>query len=327
MEPSRNVTVKGLNIGAVSRLTGVEPETLRAWERRYGAIVPYRTPGGHRAYSWDDVERVRLLAQLVQKGHSIGSIAGWERARLEKLLCSKDSAPTELCEENLEVFLPPLVEHVRAFRFSQLRLMLQRLSGALSLKAYLLQIVVPLQHRIGSEVAEGRVSIAQEHAATHLVRNSLCEHFERLLELSEGPPAFVLTTPEGDLHEIGILVAAILCLAHGFSVLYLGAAVPVRELWETTLRVGGRYVLLGVKHVEGVHYTERLAGYLEELRRGLGGRAEILVGGDALPPRLGTRSGFGHFATLESLCDALATGMFGPCRTASDEPSATAGSE
>ena len=48
-------------IREVSRLTGVNPVTLRAWERRYGLIQPTRTESGHRLYSMADVEAVRSI--------------------------------------------------------------------------------------------------------------------------------------------------------------------------------------------------------------------------------------------------------------------------
>ncbi len=48
-------------IREVARLTGVNPVTLRAWERRYGLIQPTRTESGHRLYSLSDIEKVRSI--------------------------------------------------------------------------------------------------------------------------------------------------------------------------------------------------------------------------------------------------------------------------
>jgi DNA-binding transcriptional MerR regulator len=62
-------------IGAVSRLTGVSPDALRIWERRYAAVSPRRSPGGGRLYRPGDVERLRLMKQLVDAGDAIGAIA------------------------------------------------------------------------------------------------------------------------------------------------------------------------------------------------------------------------------------------------------------
>ena len=62
-------------IGAVSRLTGIAPDTLRVWERRYGVVHPQRSPAGGRLYSSSDITRLTLLKQLVDAGDAIGTIA------------------------------------------------------------------------------------------------------------------------------------------------------------------------------------------------------------------------------------------------------------
>ena len=56
-------------IREVSRLTGVNPVTLRAWERRYGLIQPTRTDSGHRLYSQADIDAAgKLAGDMKQKG-------------------------------------------------------------------------------------------------------------------------------------------------------------------------------------------------------------------------------------------------------------------
>jgi len=58
-------------IRVVARLTGINPVTIRAWERRYRLVRPERTPGGHRLYSRADVELLRAASRLVERGVSI----------------------------------------------------------------------------------------------------------------------------------------------------------------------------------------------------------------------------------------------------------------
>ena len=66
-----------LRIGELSRRSGVSPELLRAWERRYGLLRPTRSPGGLRLYSADDLDRVREMQQ-----HLAGGLAAAEAAAL-----------------------------------------------------------------------------------------------------------------------------------------------------------------------------------------------------------------------------------------------------
>lgn len=75
MTTKPEMTSSGYRIGAVSRLTGISPDTLRIWERRYDAVTPERSPGGGRLYGAEDIARLRLMKQLVDSGDSIGTVA------------------------------------------------------------------------------------------------------------------------------------------------------------------------------------------------------------------------------------------------------------
>lgn len=87
-EPEANAD-RTYQIGTVSTLTGIDPHTIRAWERRYEAIVPERTATGRRLYDDETVERLQLLKALVDCNESIGTIASLPdaklRSRLERL--------------------------------------------------------------------------------------------------------------------------------------------------------------------------------------------------------------------------------------------------
>ncbi len=88
-------------IGAVSKITGIGTETLRAWERRYQAVVPSRSESGDRVYSSEDLSKLFLLKNLTEAGNSIGTIARlpldelktkWEKSvQLSELSSSSNS--------------------------------------------------------------------------------------------------------------------------------------------------------------------------------------------------------------------------------------------
>jgi DNA-binding transcriptional MerR regulator len=63
-----------LPIREIARLTGVNAVTLRAWERRYGLIVPHRTPKGHRLYSTAHVDRVLTILTWLNRGVSVSQV-------------------------------------------------------------------------------------------------------------------------------------------------------------------------------------------------------------------------------------------------------------
>lgn len=77
--------------GAAARLSGVPVETLRVWERRYAIVRPQVSPSGRKLYSAENIQRLRLIKQLVAMGNSIGSVASLPMQTLQQMLA--DSAP------------------------------------------------------------------------------------------------------------------------------------------------------------------------------------------------------------------------------------------
>jgi len=63
-----------LSIGELARRTGVNPITLRAWERRYGLLKPQRTAKGHRLYPQEQVERVQAILSWLERGASVSQV-------------------------------------------------------------------------------------------------------------------------------------------------------------------------------------------------------------------------------------------------------------
>lgn len=63
-----------LPIREISRLTGINTVTLRAWERRYGLLKPQRTEKGHRLYTQEDVQRIQQVQYWLNKGLAISKV-------------------------------------------------------------------------------------------------------------------------------------------------------------------------------------------------------------------------------------------------------------
>lgn len=113
-----NKSEQTYRIGAVARLTGIQPETLRIWERRYGVVAPPRSAGGGREYSENDVTRLRLIKQLVNSGDAISSVAGLDGEALSArtLLSKSTMSPQHGRREPTRVVVigDTLAEHMTA---------------------------------------------------------------------------------------------------------------------------------------------------------------------------------------------------------------------
>ena len=79
-------------IQVVARRTGLTPEVLRIWEKRYGLVEPSRTPTGRRVYSDKDIERLRLVRRATLLGRRVGEVCGLSNESLEGLTREDESA-------------------------------------------------------------------------------------------------------------------------------------------------------------------------------------------------------------------------------------------
>src|SRR5512143_1122569 len=82
---AKKVPHEAYPLRTVSATTGLSPDLIRAWERRYGVVSPRRGARGARLYSSADVAHLRLLARVVGAGRAIGDVAGLDRTQLEHL--------------------------------------------------------------------------------------------------------------------------------------------------------------------------------------------------------------------------------------------------
>jgi DNA-binding transcriptional MerR regulator len=71
------------SIGTVARLTGIKPDTLRVWERRYGLGASQKPAGGRREFTQSDLEHLQIVAALLEQGIRIGDIASQDRKTLQ----------------------------------------------------------------------------------------------------------------------------------------------------------------------------------------------------------------------------------------------------
>lgn len=130
-------------IREVSRLTGVNPVTLRAWERRYGLIVPTRTESGHRLYSMTDIERVRSILGWIERGVAVSKI-GKILARSEPLQALSHIIPNDLVQADYAQWQQQVQAAVSAFDDVQLEQVYGQIYSSYSQPVVFQDILLPL---------------------------------------------------------------------------------------------------------------------------------------------------------------------------------------
>jgi len=289
-----------LNVKAAAQLAGVSEHTLRAWERRYQAVSPGRSGTGRRFYSLEEVERVRMLQRLVDRGHSISSVANLSDPQLADLLLkqveeSHHASHRAAAEENLPApsaqvseNIDRLIQAIHEFKMELMDAELTRARSLFSSRQLILEVITRVMPEVGRRVAGGHWSIAQEHAFSAILRDHLGQALRSLLapQGNDFPTgnkdghSVLFATPEGDLHEFGILMSAILASSRrGINVKYIGPNLPASDLVLAARRLEARVILLGATDSPDAFRKLTLQSYLEQIDRKLEPGVEIWVGG------------------------------------------------
>ncbi len=267
-------------IRAVSKLTGISIDTLRAWERRYQVVAPHRDERG-RLYTEADVQRLRLLNAAVEKGHAIGRLAGLSDEELNALV-----ARPAIVEDAAGIMKPPLREEpalalssvmaaIKRLDYAEAEHELALLAAVLAPRDLVYRVALPLMQKVGESWHEGKLSIAQEHMTSALLRNlvgGLVPHYRRTSPAGK----LLFATPSGEHHEFGILLSAMLAAGGGLSIVYLGADLPAAEIVVAAQKTAPQAVVLGFIGANGAK-----AGILEiqKIADKLPSQIELWVGG------------------------------------------------
>jgi methanogenic corrinoid protein MtbC1 len=222
-------------------MTGITEFTLRGWELRYEAFVPIRTPTGRRQYSNQDLQKALLLRELVKRSHRIGEIAGLRMTDLQKLMISE----SEIIVHKEKTYRDEVHTVMKHVALQDWDLIEKDLLKAIRLKKPITaigELIVPLIEQMGREVGEGRLSIAQEHILSAILKQQL--HMLAQAGPKNSKIKMLMATPEGDFHELGILSAHAMACQLKIHSLFLGPNTPKKDLCETALRFGATHIVL-----------------------------------------------------------------------------------
>jgi DNA-binding transcriptional MerR regulator/methylmalonyl-CoA mutase cobalamin-binding subunit len=287
-------------IRAASRLTGLGLDTLRAWERRYKAVTPVRTERG-RLYGDAEIRRLLLLRRAVESGYAIGQVASRSDAELEELsrafLPSVSQNRPQSDPEALPA-LQPLIDSIHSYDYAAVNEELGRLALLLGPTDFVHTVVLPLMRLAGDNWASGTFHIAQEHMLSACMRN-LLGGLVRLQRTGNGALKILLTTPPGELHEFGILAAAMLAVAHEFQVAYLGPNLPAREILNASEKSVPNAVVLGIMEANA---TPAIRDDVHRLSSELLPAIELWVGGSGAAGAV-DHSPRGNIFVLEDMID------------------------
>jgi DNA-binding transcriptional MerR regulator len=254
------------SLGAVSRLTGLSAHVLRAWERRYGAVVPLRTPGGTRRYRESDVARLRRLRAAVVAGHAISEVANATDEELDRRLGMTPVLP--------EPALTPILDAIDRLDGAEAERLLAGQLAVLGPSRFIRSVASPLLREIGERWAAGSLCIASEHLASALLRSLLGTCLRATTAGQQSAPILFTTLP-GEEHELGSLMAAVTTAQAGGHPIFIGGNLPIAEIANAADTLEAAAVAVGLCHVNG----SDVPAALRALRDALPARVEMWIGG------------------------------------------------
>ena len=253
-----------LRIGELSRRTGVAPELLRAWERRYGLLRPARSEGGFRLYSETDERRIELMRQHLREG-----LAAAEAARLA-VEGSPVNSETDAARPELEAAAVRLRAALDSFDEAGAQRAIDDLFGAFTVETALGEVVLPYLADLGDRWATGEATVAQEHFASNVVRGRLLG-VARGWDAGDGRRAVLACAP-GELHDLALIAFGVTLHRRGWRITYLGTDTPIESLVEATSRIQPDLVVVAATT------SKRLTPLVSTLRR-IGRTTSVAVAG------------------------------------------------
>jgi DNA-binding transcriptional MerR regulator/methylmalonyl-CoA mutase cobalamin-binding subunit len=228
------------NLKAVVQQTGLKPDTLRAWERRYGLPRPERSEGRHRLYSRRDIDTVRWLMARQREGLSIshavelwGQIeaSGQDPLRTEMPLGGRGASgpPPHVLGESLADLRKSWKSACLAYDEARAEQVMAQAFALYPPEVVAVEVLQETMAEIGEEWYQGESTVQQEHFCSELSMRRL----EALL-MAAPPPTrpgrLVAACPPDESHVLSLLLLTLLLRRQGWDVVYLGANVPLERV-------------------------------------------------------------------------------------------------
>lgn len=308
--------MKYFSIQTVSEMTNLSTHCIRAWEKRYNAITPVRSDNGRRVYSEKELDRLMMLGKLCQLGNQISLIANLPDHELEALIqkitgVSKEKTAVLKNLVSPDIYLMNLFMALNAYKLDVFTHEMNKASIDLTCRDFALKVIAGLFRKVGEDVANGKMSFAQEHTLSALTKfyigKRVGQHYR-----NQGEKRFTITlaTPPGEHHSIGLLLSTLLMAEYGINFIYLGEDLPEESIADAAIATESDAILLSVS---SVYRSKNINQVVTNLRAKAHARQEIWIGGavDQLNSNTIREQRISTFRDLETL-DKKLSQLVGP---------------
>lgn len=258
------------SIAAASRATGLTQHTLRAWERRFGFPQPVRLPSGHRRFTSEQVEQLKLIKRALDQGHRASAVVPLPLERLRALL-----PPGGPGDDPAGQWCSAALDQLVAFNLAAIAHALRRAAATLGVRTFLKERVIPLLDAVGQRWAAGALDIRHEHLLSQVVEDELRALRLRLEPAAHGRPLLLAALP-GESHALALHIVAVAATARGRLAHILGPHSPLEEIVATARATHAEVVGITVSAPTATPATSTT---LNQLHAAVAPGVEVWVGG------------------------------------------------
>jgi MerR family transcriptional regulator, light-induced transcriptional regulator len=214
----------------IENLSGIKAHTLRMWERRYQFLAAPRKESGHRYYTGEDLKQLLKVSALYHAGVRISDIDRMSPEEMKNLVYVKGKTNSYTPMINL------LLESCIDLNEATFTEVLRHSINQLGFENAMQHVAYPLLQKIGNLWLTDHLRPIQEHFASSRVRHEMILKIDGLKIPADPAWNFLVFTPEGEQHEMPILLAAYMLRSRGISVTYAGAGAGTALLQEVTAK-------------------------------------------------------------------------------------------
>lgn len=266
-------------IRAVAHRTGLPPHIIRVWEKRYKAVVPDRSETNRRSYSEDDIERLKALKVLTDRGHRISQIAPLPLAELKELLElmgeGTEDVTDSLSSISVENLLTDSLKAIENLDPIGLDLFLGQSTVALSPLGIVEELIMPLMRTVREQCRKGKFRVLHLQFARSILSGYLMDS-AKSYEVPLSASSLAVATLPGQHQDVESLFIMTAAAASGWRAVFFGTHLPAEEVAAGVHRLSTKILVLSLINPKSdpTFHTE-----LARLKRLLPAGTKILVVG------------------------------------------------
>lgn len=214
------------SIKDLENFTGIKAHTLRAWEQRYNLLMPQRTETNIRYYTDQDLKLLLNVELMIKMGYKISKISEMSEKQIADIISESESLDAK--EHH---FLNMLKVSMMSYDESLFYHVSKQFTDSYSEAACIERLYLPFLQQVGLLWMTNAICPAQEHFISNLIRQRLYAWLDKMEgEFEDDSEVYVMYLPDGEIHEISLLMIHYLARQRGLHSIFLGQSVPLEDL-------------------------------------------------------------------------------------------------